>query len=192
MDRDLVKLSRFLSRVLRHDPGRIGLTLDAQGWADVDLLIGLAQAAGQPIDLARVLEIVAQNDKQRFALSTDGRRIRANQGHTVDIDLGLDAMSPPERLFHGTADRNLASIGMSGLDRGRRRHVHLSSEAVAANKVGARHGRPVVLEIASSRMHQDGHVFYCSANGVWLTEHVPVRYIRFPAKGGVTPDRATR
>lgn len=180
MDRELVKLSRFLSLVLRHDPGSLGIALDGQGWADVDLLIGLAQAAGRPLDRDRLLRIVAENDKQRFALSADGTRIRANQGHSVDIDLGLAPTAPPERLFHGTAQSSVASIRANGLQKGRRRHVHLSPDVATATKAGARRARPVVLEIASSRLHCDGHRFYRSANGVWLTDHVPAAYIRFP------------
>lgn len=180
MDRDLVRLSRYLSLLLRHDPGRIGLALDAQGWADIDALIRLARADGKPIDRDRLLRIVAENDKQRFALSSDGMRIRANQGHSVDIDLGLAAADPPETLFHGTADRNLASILATGLNSGRRTHVHLSPDSVTATRVGSRHGNPVVLVIATGQMHRDGHLFYLSPNGVWLTDHVPAGYIRVP------------
>lgn len=180
MDRQLVKLSRFLSMVLRHDPASIGLVLDANGWADVDLLIAKAQASGQPLDRDRLHRIVADSDKQRFALSPDGARIRANQGHSVEIDLALEPIEPPDRLYHGTADSNLASIVATGLNRGSRQHVHLSSDAATATKVGARHGRPVVLEIKSGLMHREGHRFFRSENGVWLTEHVPVGYIRFP------------
>lgn len=180
MERELARLSRFLSLVLRHDPGRIGLTLDGQGWADIDALIGLAQAKGMPLDRDRLLRIVRLNDKQRFALSPDGVRIRARQGHSVSIDLGMAPIAPPDRLYHGTADRNLASIEAAGLNSGRRQHVHLSIDVASAAKVGARHGRPVVLEIASGPMHGVGYHFYLSENGVWLTDRVPVRYIRFP------------
>src|SRR5262249_39421691 len=122
----------------------------------------------------------AESDKQRFALSADGARIRANQGHSVDIDLALPAIAPPDRLYHGTADRNLASIEATGLNAGSRQHVHLSPDAETATKVGARHGRPVVLEVESGAMYRDGHRFFRSENGVWLTDHVPARYIRIP------------
>jgi putative RNA 2'-phosphotransferase len=180
VDRELVKLSRFLSLVLRHAPDRIGLTLDAQGWADVGELVRLAEAHGQPLDRVRLQRIVAESDKQRFALSPDGTRIRANQGHSVDIDLALPPMAPPDRLYHGTADRNVVSIEANGLNAGNRQHVHLSPDRATATKVGARHGRHVVLEVESGAMHRDGHHFFRSDNGVWLTDHVPARYIRFP------------
>ena len=181
MDKDLVRLSRFLSLVLRHDPGSIGLVLDANGWADVDALLGKARAAGQPLDAERLHRIVAESDKQRFALSPDGLRIRANQGHSVQIDLALTPLAPPDRLFNGPADRNLASIAATGLNPGSRQHVHLSPDAATTTTVGARHGRPVVLEIESGAMHRAGHQFFRSENGVWLTVHVPPSHIRFPA-----------
>ena len=181
MDRDLVRQSRFLSFVLRHDPGSIGLVLDAQGWADIGELVDKAQAHGQPLDLAGIARIVAESDKQRFALSPDGRRIRANQGHSVAIDLALSPQIPPDHLYHGTAERYLASIRATGLDARSRQHVHLSPDALTAIKVGSRHGKPVVLVVAAGAMHGEGHVFFRSDNGVWLTAAVPARFIAFPA-----------
>jgi len=180
MDRELVPISRFLSFVLRHNPAAIGLSLDAHGWAEIDELVAKACTHGQAIDRAVLERIVRENDKQRFALSPDGRRIRANQGHSVDIDLKLAPVGPPERLYHGTAARNLDSIRARGLHSGARQHVHLSIDATTATKVGSRHGRPVVLTVRSGEMAAAGHLFYRSDNGVWLTEAVPSQYLEFP------------
>jgi putative RNA 2'-phosphotransferase len=121
--------------------------------------------------------VVAKNDKQRFSLSADGNRIRANQGHSIPVDLKLEPIEPPIVLFHGTATRFLNSILKNGLKSGSRQHVHLSPDEATAIKVGQRHGKPVVLQIDSSSMHADGHVFYRSENNVWLTRHVPVKYM---------------
>jgi len=170
--------SKFLSFVLRHHPEKIGLTLDGEGWASVDALVELANVAGHGVDRAAIEEIVATSDKQRFALSDDGKRIRANQGHSVDISLGLAATVPPDILYHGTASRFLSSIRLAGLHAGQRQHVHLSREAETAAQVGARHGRPVVLVIDAKAMNSDGCHFYLSTNGVWLTAAVPPQYIR--------------
>lgn len=181
MDKALVKLSRFVSLVLRHKPGAIGLSLDAGGWAGVDALITAAQRAGVPLTRERLAQIVAQNDKQRFAFSPDGQKIRASQGHSLPVDLGLPPVVPPEVLFHGTAGRFLPGIRARGLVRGRRQHVHLSSDEATARAVGGRHGSPVVLRVLAGRLHAAGGVFYQSANGVWLTEGVPPEYLVFPA-----------
>jgi putative RNA 2'-phosphotransferase len=180
MDRDLVPLSRFVSLVLRHDPGAIGLRLDANGWADVSELIDKAAVHGKPIERAILERIVAENDKKRFAFSLDGQRIRANQGHSVALDLALAPISPPQILFHGTAARNLASIRAVGLHSGERQHVHLSIDAATATKVGGRHGKPVVLTVRAGEMAAAAHVFYRSDNGVWLTAAVPPSFLEFP------------
>ena len=174
---DVVRLSKFLSRVLRHAPESIGLTLDAQGWADVEQLLAGARRAGVPLTPEVLQRVVAENDKQRFTLSEDGRRIRANQGHSIPVDLGLEPRQPPAHLYHGTADRFVADIRRDGLRPQRRNHVHLSPDEATATRVGARHGRPVVLVIEAGRMHDAGHVFYLSENGVWLTERVPPEFI---------------
>lgn len=178
----LVHLSRFLSLVLRHRPDAIGLALDNQGWADVDELLARAAAAGTPIEPADLMRVVAENDKQRFALSADGTRIRASQGHSIAVDLALPPRVPPAVLFHGTASRFVASIRRQGLVAGQRHDVHLSMDEAAARAVGTRYGVPVVLAIDAARMAADGHVFRVSDNGVWLTERVPVRYIAFPGR----------
>ena len=175
-------LSKFLSFVLRHEPTAIGLELDPHGWADIDELVTKSQAHGKPLTRDIIEEIVATNAKQRFAISEDGRRVRANQGHSIDIDLAYEPREPPELLFHGTIAANLAAIRSAGLKRMQRHHVHLSPDTATARTVGMRRGKPVVLEVAAARMHRDGHVFFLSTNGVWLTEHVPPDYIQFPTE----------
>jgi putative RNA 2'-phosphotransferase len=173
----VVRVSKFLSRVLRHAPESIGLTLDPQGWAGVDELLDGAKRAGVPLTPELLQQVVAENDKQRFTLSADGRRIRANQGHSIPVDLGLEPRQPPAQLYHGTADRFVADIRRDGLSPRRRNHVHLSPDEATATRVGARHGRPVVLVIEAALMHDAGHTFYLSDNGVWLTDRVPPEFI---------------
>lgn len=174
----LTKHSKFLSLVLRHQPEVIGLELDGEGWADVAELVRLANASGRSLSVELVREVVADNDKQRFKLSDDGRRIRASQGHSIEVELGLPPALPPAVLYHGTAERNLESILRSGLDKRERQHVHLSHEVATAVKVGERYGRPVVLLVDAAAMHAAGHAFFVSANGVWLTDHVPPEFLR--------------
>jgi putative RNA 2'-phosphotransferase len=171
------EISKFLSYVLRHAPDSIGLTLDAKGWADVEELLAKASKAGKPIDGATLRRVVAENDKQRFTLSEDGRRIRAAQGHSIAVDLALQPNEPPPRLYHGTATRNLDAIFAEGLQPGRRQQVHLSLDAETARKVGQRHGKPTVLMVDAATMHADGFRFYRADNGVWLTDSVPARYL---------------
>ncbi len=175
--KEITRRSRKLSLVLRHKPEAIGLELNSEGWAEVDQLLRRLKAAGMPTSREELTEIVTKNDKQRFAFSEDGRRIRANQGHSIDIDLKLEAVSPPDRLFHGTATRFLASILEQGLRPGSRQHVHLSGDVLTATAVGKRHGSPVVLLVDTRKMEETGHLFYQSVNGVWLTEAVPREYL---------------
>ena len=169
--------SKFLSLVLRHAPERIGIVLDAQGWTSVDDLIAKANAAGVPLDHATLGEIVATSDKQRFTLSPDGARIRAAQGHSVDVDLDLQPAVSPAVLFHGTARANIDAILAEGLKPGKRRHVHLSLDADTARRVGMRHGTPVIFEVAAGRMHADGILFWQADNGVWVTDAVASAYL---------------
>jgi putative RNA 2'-phosphotransferase len=179
MPRDsLVDTSKLLSYVLRHRPDSVGLTLDPQGWVDVDTLLAALAAHGRRVDRALLVRVVADNDKQRFAFSGDGMRIRASQGHSVAIDLGLAPQAPPAVLYHGTASRFMKSILAQGLQAGARRHVHLSRDVETARRVGARHGVPVVLRVEAARMAADGIVFYVSDNGVWLTGAVAPRYLK--------------
>jgi putative RNA 2'-phosphotransferase len=180
MDRSLTRLSKWMSLVLRHDPAKFGVELDEAGWTRVQDLLAAATRAGVPLDDATLRRVVAENDKQRFALSADGAMIRASQGHSVEVELGLDPVEPPPVLFHGTATRFLDSIRRDGLIPGSRRHVHLSADADTATTVGARHGRPAVLHVDAARMHAAGHRFFRSANGVWLTDAVPAEYLGFP------------
>jgi putative RNA 2'-phosphotransferase len=175
-----VHISKFLSLVLRHKPDEIGITLDEAGWVDVDTLLEAMGRHGTKVSREELEHVVATNSKKRFALSDDGRRIRASQGHSVAVDLGLEPQVPPETLFHGTADRFLEGIRRTGLEKRERQHVHLSATAETATSVGQRHGRPVVLRIRAGEMHRAGMKFYLSANGVWLTEAVPAGYIEFP------------
>jgi putative RNA 2'-phosphotransferase len=177
---DLVKMSKFLSLVLRHKPEEIGLVLDEYGWANVEELIRRANERGSRLSRPLLERIVAESDKQRFALSDDGQKIRANQGHSVNIELGLPPVEPPELLYHGTASRFLDSIRREGLHSGNRQHVHLSIDAETATKVGQRHGRPVVLIVRAREMWTAGCQFFRSENGVWLTDHVPIEYLVFP------------
>lgn len=181
MDQELTRLSKFLSLVLRHDPGRIHLTLDGAGWADVEALLTAANKAGQPLTRTLLQRIVAENDKQRFRFSEDGLRIRASQGHSVAVALALPPKLPPDLLYHGTATRFLASIRQQGLLAQRRQQVHLSADQATAVKVGQRHGKPVVLTVRSGDMHRDGYLFYQADNGVWLTDQVPPHYLIIPA-----------
>jgi putative RNA 2'-phosphotransferase len=172
-----VRISKFMALVLRHDPASVGLTLDPEGWADVDELLAAAAGGGLPISRAELDEIVLTNPKQRFTLDADGNRIRANQGHSLDVDLGLAPREPPARLYHGTHRAVVPAILADGLRPMARRQVHLSEEPETAVAVGARHGPPVVLVVDSRGMHADGHHFFRSSNGVWLTDHVPATYL---------------
>jgi putative RNA 2'-phosphotransferase len=176
----LVRLSKFLSYVLRHDPESIGLELDEGGWVPVDALLAAAQHSGTTLDVGLLRQVVAQGDKRRFSFSEDGLRIRANYGHSIPVDLQLEPAEPPNFLYHGTAKRFLDSIRREGLQRRGRNYVHLSPDEESAVQVGSRHGRPVVLVIEARRMHQAGHAFYRSPSGIWLTEKVPVQYLSFP------------
>jgi putative RNA 2'-phosphotransferase len=172
-------VSRFLSRVLRHEPHSIGLALDAQGWAEIDELVERAGAQGMRLTRDLILRVAATSDKQRFACDGAGR-IRANHGHTVAIDLGIEPSEPPEILFHGTAASSVPAIKAEGLVPGVRQYVHLSVDAATATSVGRRRGRPVVLQVAAGRMWSAGHKFVRSASAVWLTSVVPAEFIQFP------------
>lgn len=177
-ERRLVRISKYLAKHLRHEPERIGIALDAHGWVRVDVLLEAAAAHGFPISRAELEQVVAGNDKRRYEIKGD--RIRAGQGHTVPVDLGLQVVEPPAFLYHGTAARNLAVIRVEGLRPMARHHVHLSPDRETAFRVGARKGKPVVLVVDSGAMYAAGHEFRVSANGVWLADHVPASFIRFP------------
>ncbi|WP_337587604.1 RNA 2'-phosphotransferase [Actinopolymorpha alba] len=168
-------MSRRMSFVLRHDPGSVGLTLDASGWVEVAALAKALSSDGGRVWVVDIELVAATSDKQRFAI--DSGRIRANQGHSIPVDLALDPAQPPRVLWHGTHSRALAAILHEGLRRGRRHHVHLSETPEVARLVGARRGTPVVLRVDAAAMHRGGAVFYRSHNGVWLTESVPPEHL---------------
>lgn len=173
----LEQVSKFLSYILRHRPDQIGLTLDAHGWADIQELIARAGRHGTALNIPLIHEVVETSDKRRFILSDDGERIRANQGHSIPVDLGLTATMPPPILYHGTASRFVESICRSGLLPRTRHHVHLSATVETAMNVGARHGKPVLLVVDAAGMAKAGHDFFVSANGVWLADAVPPQFI---------------
>jgi putative RNA 2'-phosphotransferase len=172
-----VRVSKFLSKHLRHSPGEIGLTLEPGGWVAVGLLLAAATRHGCPLTREELSAIVATSDKQRFAFDDSGDRVRANQGHSVEVDLQLDPAGPPDVLYHGTAEAVLPAIREGGLLKMRRHHVHLSRDAETAVRVGTRHGRPVVLAVAAGKMAASGFRFFVSANGVWLVDAVPPEYL---------------
>src|SRR5262245_8485662 len=180
MDKHLTSISKFLSYILRHRPDEIGIALDPNGWVPIADLLASLSAQGRTITRAELDEVVATNPKRRFAISEDGLRIRASQGHSIEIDLGYEPAVPPELLFHGTATRLLELIRRQGLVKGARHHVHLSADESTARAVGERHGQSVVLMVRSGAMARDGLVFYISANGVWLADAVPYKYIDEP------------
>lgn len=175
-----VQTSKFLSYVLRHNPGALGLHLDPGGWADVDTLLDRAQADGRSIDRSLLKRVIAQGEKERFALSDDETKIRANYGHSIDVDLDLTPTVPPEQLYHGTARQPLPAIQKNGLRPQSRQYVHLSSTRDEAVQVGSRHGTPVVLTIDAQALYHAGTSLYPSTDAVWLTERVPPQFLHIP------------
>lgn len=184
MSDDLRRTSKFLSFVLRHEPESIGMALDAHGWVEIETLLARADAHGRSIPRALLDEVVRTNDKRRFEIDPSATRIRASQGHSVDVDLGYDSIEPPELLYHGTPAASVASIRASGIEKRSRHHVHLSADVETATKVGARRGKAVVLVVRAGAMHRAGHVFHRSTNGVWLTERVPPEFIESEVEAG--------
>lgn len=172
-------ISKFLCFILRHKPETIGLGLDEGGWADIDDLIRMANHSSEikALDRKRIFAVVNSNDKNRFSISEDGLRIRANQGHSKHVDLQLQQVIPPDRLFHGTATRYLERIFLEGLKPKNRQHVHLSTDINTAETIGKRHGKPVILSINSREMHKQGFAFYLSVNSIFLVEFVPVNML---------------
>jgi putative RNA 2'-phosphotransferase len=178
---ETIKTSKFLSLVLRHEPERVGLKLDEAGWVAVEDLLQAVNRHGVALSLDQLRHVVETNSKKRFAFSDDGLRIRASQGHSIEVDLQYPPQTPPDFLYHGTATRFLDAIRKDGLKKMDRHDVHLSAETKVTLQVGGRHGKPVLLTIRAGDMHRAGHVFRCSANGVWLVDHVPPQFIEFPA-----------
>ena len=177
--KETVKTSKFLSLILRHEPERVGIKLDSAGWVSVDELLEAVNRHGILLTLEELKEVVATNDKKRFAFSEDGLKIRASQGHSVEVELKYQPEVPPKFLYHGTPEKFVASIRATGLNKGERHGVHLSPDAATATKVGQRRGRAVVLKIRAGVMHRAGHVFRRSANNVWLVDFVPAEFIEF-------------
>jgi putative RNA 2'-phosphotransferase len=174
----VVKISKYLSKHLRHEPERLGLELEDGGWVGVDELLRACARHQFPITRQQLEEVVATNDKQRFSFDETGTKIRANQGHSVEVDLQLEPLDPPALLYHGTPEGNVDVILRNGLSKMARHHVHLSADVATARKVGARRGRPAILVIDAAAMHRAGHQFYRSANGVWLVDAVPPEFLR--------------
>jgi putative RNA 2'-phosphotransferase len=173
-----ITVSKFLSKYLRHAPADLGLTLQPGGWVEVPELLAACNRHGFPITAYELAAVVAGSDKQRFSFDDTGTRVRANQGHSVEVDLQLEPADPPPVLYHGTAEANRDVILRDGLSKMRRHHVHLSRDTPTALKVGSRHGKPVLLAIDAAAMVRDGFQFFVSANGVWLVDHVPPQYLR--------------
>jgi len=174
------KTSKFLSLVLRHQPERIGIELDEAGWVPVDELLTALAAHNRPLTREALQFVVENNDKRRFAFSEDGQLIRANQGHSVEVELGYEPNTPPEILYHGTPQQSVEPIFRDGLHKMRRHHVHLHEDTGTATAVGNRHGKAVLLKVKAKAMHEAGHVFYVTENHVWLTDHVPSEFIEVP------------
>lgn len=171
----LQRVSKYLSYILRHKPESIGLILDANGWASIASLIDKTTQFSLNASLIKL--VVETNDKQRFSISDDGQQIRANQGHSIEVDLALEEVQPPEILLHGTAENNWVRIQMTGLNKMHRHHVHLSEHEDVARAVGSRYGKPLILHIDALNMYKQGHKFFKSTNNVWLVEHVPIAFI---------------
>jgi putative RNA 2'-phosphotransferase len=177
-EKRLTRISKFLSKHLRHAPHEIGLQLQSGGWVEIEELLDACAKHGLPISRADLDEVVTRNDKQRFSFDQSSTRIRANQGHSVEVDLQLSAQTPPDVLYHGTAAHIAPHVWRDGLQKMRRHHVHLSRDIQTARKVGARHGKPLVFEVDAKTMSAEGFEFFVSDNGVWLTNEVPPQYLK--------------
>ena len=174
----LVKISKYLSKYLRHQPEEIGLKLAPGGWVAVDKLLSACAKYQFPISSAELQEVVETSDKKRFSFDSTGTKIRANQGHSVEVDLQLEPVVPPNVLYHGTGHRAVESILNTGLSKMSRHHVHLSQDTAIARTVGTRHGHSVIFSVDAAAMYQAGYKFYCSANEVWLVDRVPPEYLQ--------------
>lgn len=181
MNKNTIKIRKFLSLILRHQPQSINISLDSEGWADLNLLIKNANQIAKfspPLTRDKIQTVVDTNDKKRFELSTDGERIRAVQGHSTEqVNRSYEPKIPPDILYHGTAKHSLDSILRDGLLPQQRHHVHLSADIHTAKKVGIRHGRLVILQIDTTAMHAQGFKFYQAENGVWLTDNVEPKFL---------------
>lgn len=177
-EKELISKGKFLSLILRHEPSKIGLTLDENGWASVSELLTQLGKHRHKMTMEELELIVETNNKKRYSFNDDKTKIRANQGHSLqDVDLGLEPQVPPKVLYHGTASRFVKSIMAEGLNKGSRQHVHLSLDIATAKNVGSRHGLPIILAVDAEKMQAEGFKFYCSENGVWLTDFIPAKYL---------------
>lgn len=181
-EKETARISKFLSLVLRHQPETIGIELDGGGWTDVSVLIDRMNQASVSLNRDILKHVVDTNPKKRFAFNETFDKIRANQGHSIEVELGYQAQQPPRILYHGTSEKSVTMILQRGLQKMDRHHVHLSADMETAIKVGQRHGKPCVFEILSGQMYQNSFEFYRSENGVWLTDHVPVNFLRLQRK----------
>lgn len=177
-EKSIVKISKYLSKHLRHQPERLGLQLESGGWVEVADLLAACRRNNFPISAEELTEVVEKNDKQRFSFDETGTRIRANQGHSIEVDLQLKPSAPPDVLFHGTNEKNVAAIEKHGLLKMARHHVHLSIDEKTARDVGARRGKPVIFAVDAAAMQEEDYEFFVSANGVWLVETVPSKFLR--------------
>lgn len=177
-EKDIKNTSKLLSFVLRHQPGTIGIQLDEQGWVNVDELVKQVNAHGYKLDMELLNIVVETNSKKRFAFDEDRLKIRASQGHSVEVELGYEAQIPPEILYHGTGEKSVDAILQTGLDKKSRQHVHLSQDIDTAIQVGSRHGKPAIFEVQTGEMYKNGHIFYLSENKVWLTDIVPFQFLK--------------
>ncbi|KXX67095.1 RNA 2'-phosphotransferase [Flammeovirga sp. SJP92] len=177
-EKQLKSKGKFLSLVLRHRPETIKIKLDENGWTDVDILLQQMNAFQKHINFQELEYLVENNNKKRYSFNEDKTKIRANQGHSVTVDLNLQPITPPDLLYHGTADKYLNGILEQGLMKKQRHHVHLSADIATAKTVGKRHGKLILFEVYAGKMNADGLQFFKSENGVWLTEEVPVRYLK--------------
>ncbi|PAC29034.1 RNA 2'-phosphotransferase [Flectobacillus sp. BAB-3569] len=175
---NLTHISKLLSKILRHQPDLIDIQLDENGWVEVSILLQNMTKLQTQISFEQLKEVVDTNNKKRFSFNDDLSKIRANQGHSIEVDLALQTQIPPNILYHGTVEKNLDSIFEKGLSKMNRHHVHLSADTETAQKVGMRHGKPIILTIESKQMYDQGYVFYLSENQVWLTDSVPSEFIR--------------
>jgi putative RNA 2'-phosphotransferase len=176
-EKDVTRISKFLSLILRHQPQLIGIKLDQEGWTNVDELLKHANEHGHHFDLELLNYVVETNNKKRFAFDESRQKIRASQGHSVDVELGYQPQKPPEILYHGTGEKSVASILKGGIDKRNRQHVHLSKDRETAVQVGRRHGKPAIFNVLASEMYKNGFDFYLSENDVWLTNTVPVEFL---------------
>lgn len=177
-DKQLIRISKFLSLVLRHQPEKIGIELDQNGWTDVGELLEKANNHGIKFDKETLNHIVETNAKKRFAFNDTFDKIRASQGHSLEIELGYISQKPPEILYHGTSEKSVQSILGTGIEKRSRQYVHLSSDVETAVKVGQRHGKPFVFKVLAEQMYNDNFQFFISDNGVWLTDNVPTKYLK--------------